>query len=421
MTNPDTTSPPKYEFAEKYDPEHAKKYFEKHNTRLLAPPVHLARSRHGAQGAGTWPDVPSVLDLPCGTGRFWEMLAEEPERKIYVADNSQNMIDTGMAMRPKRSRRAHREILPVLRLRHRPGGQLRRVRVQHPPDAPHREERRPRDDAQGVRPHQFRHRDRLPLGGRQLQAPGATGSTRSARREPAARTSRATASSSRNARSRPTFSAAGLKLVGHVDFVKYWDKWRAYVLRVKSKPCKDEGFRQRTLAPHPRPQRPHGLRRALGPQGRLVRGAQPPPRRLERRVALRARIAGRRQVRHLPQAAGEPQGALFLAPPGARRMPTFLREFRTSCTTALQGVPTLEPVYFAHAQGGKDYRAILVTEELTGFVALEDRVQPLAEPRRAAAQGASCGAPQGRRRPAAHMHATASSTTASSPSMCSPA
>ena len=27
-------------------------------------------------------------------------------------------------------------------------------------------------------------------------------------------------------------ATAGLKIVGHVDFVKYWEKWRAYVLQV---------------------------------------------------------------------------------------------------------------------------------------------------------------------------------------------
>jgi hypothetical protein len=29
------------------------------------------------------------------------------------------------------------------------------------------------------------------------------------------------------------FSEAGLQVVGHVDFLKYWDKWRTYVLRVE--------------------------------------------------------------------------------------------------------------------------------------------------------------------------------------------
>jgi hypothetical protein len=29
------------------------------------------------------------------------------------------------------------------------------------------------------------------------------------------------------------FANAGLEIVGHADFLKYWEKWRAYVLRVK--------------------------------------------------------------------------------------------------------------------------------------------------------------------------------------------
>jgi hypothetical protein len=39
------------------------------------------------------------------------------------------------------------------------------------------------------------------------------------------------------------------------------------------------------------------------------------------------------------------------------------------------GIPTLEPVYFAVRRIGKDQRAILVTEELSGFVSMEDRVR----------------------------------------------
>lgn len=30
------------------------------------------------------------------------------------------------------------------------------------------------------------------------------------------------------------FAAAGLEIVGHVDFIKYWDKWRTYVLSVRT-------------------------------------------------------------------------------------------------------------------------------------------------------------------------------------------
>ena len=55
--------------------------------------------------------------------------------------------------------------------------------------------------------------------------------------------------------------------------------------------------------------------------------------------------------------------------------PTFLREFRHILHYQKCGVPTLVPVYFAMRKIGKDHRAILITEELTGFVSMEDRVQ----------------------------------------------
>ena len=57
-----------------------------------------------------------------------------------------------------------------------------------------------------------------------------------------------------------------------------------------------------------------------------------------------------------------------------RGAPTFLREFRHIQHYRACGIPTLEPVYFAMHKVGKDERAILVTEELTGFVSMEDRV-----------------------------------------------
>jgi hypothetical protein len=56
-------------------------------------------------------------------------------------------------------------------------------------------------------------------------------------------------------------------------------------------------------------------------------------------------------------------------------VPTFLREFRHIQHYRACGIPTLEPVYFAMHKAGKDERAILATEELAGFVSMEDRVQ----------------------------------------------
>lgn len=55
--------------------------------------------------------------------------------------------------------------------------------------------------------------------------------------------------------------------------------------------------------------------------------------------------------------------------------PTFLREFNHIMHYRKCGIPTLEPVYFGMRKVGKDDRAILITEELTGFVSMEDRVQ----------------------------------------------
>ena len=97
----DNEAAPHYEFSEKYDPAHARKYFEKHNTgfwRRLSTWREVGMARKALVMAGR---PKSVLDLPCGTGRFWEMLTEEPGRAIYVADNSQAMIDTGMDLRPR--------------------------------------------------------------------------------------------------------------------------------------------------------------------------------------------------------------------------------------------------------------------------------------------------------------------------------
>ncbi len=58
-----------------------------------------------------------------------------------------------------------------------------------------------------------------------------------------------------------------------------------------------------------------------------------------------------------------------------RGAPTFLREFRNIIHYHSRGIPTLEPVYFAMRKVGSDHRAILITEALTEFVSIEDRVQ----------------------------------------------
>ncbi len=56
-------------------------------------------------------------------------------------------------------------------------------------------------------------------------------------------------------------------------------------------------------------------------------------------------------------------------------VPTFQREFHKIMHYRACGIPTLEPVYFAMRRTEKGHRAILATEELSGFTSMEERVQ----------------------------------------------
>ncbi|MDR2787318.1 MAG: lipopolysaccharide kinase InaA family protein [Candidatus Accumulibacter sp.] len=58
-----------------------------------------------------------------------------------------------------------------------------------------------------------------------------------------------------------------------------------------------------------------------------------------------------------------------------RGVPTFLREFKWIMRYRRYAIPSLEPVYFGMRERGGNQRAILVTEELTGFVSLEELEQ----------------------------------------------
>lgn len=231
MTDNNTT-PPHYEFSEKYDPEHARKYFEKHNAgfwRRLSTWREVGMARKALQIAG---DPDSVLDLPCGTGRFWAMLTEKPGRKIYVADNSQAMIDTGMDLRPRavtaRIEKAFQcsafatglpdnfvECVFSIRLMHHIENSADRIlmlkefaRISTDTiivslwvDGNFRAYRHRINEARKAQTRgEARLRDRFIFPRHEIES---------------------------------DFAAAGLEIVGHTDFVKYWDKWRAYVLRVK--------------------------------------------------------------------------------------------------------------------------------------------------------------------------------------------
>ncbi|MEQ6330919.1 class I SAM-dependent methyltransferase [Pseudomonas chengduensis] len=90
-------SPIELDFSRKYDFEHAQQYLHKHQDGLSRSLSHW-RDVQVARRALQMADEPNlVLDLPCGAGRFWPMLCEQPNRVIFAADNSADMLATARA------------------------------------------------------------------------------------------------------------------------------------------------------------------------------------------------------------------------------------------------------------------------------------------------------------------------------------
>ncbi|MCK4744160.1 MAG: class I SAM-dependent methyltransferase [Sulfuriflexus sp.] len=94
---------PELEFSEKYTDEHAREYYHKHNKtgslwRRISNWREIVIARKALKLAG---NPSAVLDLPSGTGRFWEMLAEKKDRKLFAADYNPSMYTVGMEERPK--------------------------------------------------------------------------------------------------------------------------------------------------------------------------------------------------------------------------------------------------------------------------------------------------------------------------------
>jgi SAM-dependent methyltransferase len=87
-------------FSRKYDFARAQRYFEKHERGFWRRLNTWREAGMARQALGLAGRPKSVLDLPCGTGRFWDLLAEEPRRKIYAADLNVAMFETGLKFRP---------------------------------------------------------------------------------------------------------------------------------------------------------------------------------------------------------------------------------------------------------------------------------------------------------------------------------
>ena len=94
------TGPIKLDFSEKYDDEHAKNYFHKHQNGLSRRLSDMRDQQMARRALALAGDPGLVLDLPCGAGRFWPMLAEKPNRVIIGADNSESMLNVALQAQP---------------------------------------------------------------------------------------------------------------------------------------------------------------------------------------------------------------------------------------------------------------------------------------------------------------------------------
>jgi SAM-dependent methyltransferase len=95
-----TSKPTNLEFSNKYNREHAQQYLSKHQDGMARRLSHW-RDKQLAKRALKQAGGPKVvLDLPCGAGRFWPLLAERSDRVIMAADNSSDMISIALAGQP---------------------------------------------------------------------------------------------------------------------------------------------------------------------------------------------------------------------------------------------------------------------------------------------------------------------------------
>lgn len=92
---------PELDFPQKYDHQHAENYLKKHEQGIWRRISNWREHQLAKEALRIAGEPKSVLDVPCGTGRFWDVLAEDSERTIFASDYSQAMIDTGMANRPR--------------------------------------------------------------------------------------------------------------------------------------------------------------------------------------------------------------------------------------------------------------------------------------------------------------------------------
>jgi len=80
-------------FAQKYDYQHALHYLKKHRTGLSRKLSNWREQQIAKLALKAAGNPLKILDIPCGAGRFWPVLATNKQREIIAADNSEHMLE----------------------------------------------------------------------------------------------------------------------------------------------------------------------------------------------------------------------------------------------------------------------------------------------------------------------------------------
>ncbi len=217
--------PPVLEFSEKYSKEHAQAYRDKHRAGLSRRLSNWWEHRMARRALALAGHPKSVLDLPCGAGRFWAMLAEDPERELYAADNSENMVAVADQSHPPAIRDRFKLFQTSAFAIDLPDGAVECVfsmrLLHHIGEAEHR--------LQIYREFHRVSRDTVCL------SLWVDGNYKAWRRRQLEQAREAKPYQNRfvleRAQAEAEFRQAGFEIVGHVDFLPRYALWRTYVLK----------------------------------------------------------------------------------------------------------------------------------------------------------------------------------------------
>jgi len=91
---------PELEFSAKYTLKHSRHYHEKHRRTIGRRLSNWREQQMAAQALSLAGNPAVILDLPCGTGRFWPLLASKTRHTILAADNSESMLAVAREVNP---------------------------------------------------------------------------------------------------------------------------------------------------------------------------------------------------------------------------------------------------------------------------------------------------------------------------------